>query len=281
MELNRNVMLSKYTTLKIGGIANNFYIPESQTELIDLVNNIDEKYYILANGSNILINDKKELKHVIYMNKFNNKLNYNNGIIEAGASVRIQQLINFSHKYELGGLEYLFSVPATVGGAICMNAGRGRGLNKSISDYIIDVTVYDGKSILVLSKDECKFSHRNSIFKNNDYIILSCRLKFNHMSLEKGEKLNKERIRYSKQYQDSSIANAGSTFCLSSKKIMDVLKKLQLGWKDGARFSGKTSNWIVNNGYGNYKQVKILITFTKIIHKILFQKVELEYIEWR
>lgn len=281
MKIINNISLKDYTTLKIGGIARRFYIIEDDNDLVELVKEVQDNYYIIANGSNILINDKKVFDNVVYMNNYNKYININNGIIEASSSNKIQELINFANKFELGGIEYLNSVPATVGGAICMNAGRGKSYNKSISDYIIDVKIFDGKKIRVIDKEECKFSYRDSIFKSKKWIILSARFKFENITIDESNKLKAERIAYSKNIQDSRNRTAGSVFCIHNSKIMSILKRFNVGWKKGVCYSNKTNNWINNKGNGTYRQVKFLINLTILLHKIFLKDCKLEYIEWK
>lgn len=282
MEIKSNVCLKNYTTLKIGGIAKKFYIVNTVEDLEHIIKNIGENFYVISNGSNLLINDKGIFDNVIYMNKFDKFINtYEKGIFEVSSSVKIQELIDFVNSKNYGGIEYLYSVPATVGGAIYMNAGRGESYNSSISDYVLDVTVYDGKAIRVLKKSECSFDYRNSIFKTRNWIIISARFKFKSMLSEDSTKLKKERIQYSRLYLDAGNKTAGSVFKVSNSKIMNVFRKLNLGWKDGIQFSNKTTNWINNNGNGTYRQVKILINIAILIHKVLLKKIELEYIVWK
>jgi UDP-N-acetylmuramate dehydrogenase len=89
------------------------------------------------------------------------------GNITVGASVRLQKLIQFANENELGGIEYLYSVPGLVGGAVVMNAGRGRKFNQSISDYIVEVRYLENDELKSITKDQCRFEYRDSIFKNN------------------------------------------------------------------------------------------------------------------
>lgn len=280
MEIRKNECLKKYTTLKIGGIAENFYMVESTQDIIDVFKETNGEVLILGKGSNLLINDRKKFKHVINMTNYEKILEHENGITTVSASIKIQKLINFINQHNRGGIEYLYSVPCTLGGAIYMNAGRGKSFNKSISDYVVNVTVYDGEKIMTLSKDECHFSYRNSIFKSKNWIILSAQFQFPEMQKEESTKLKKERIELCKNVQDSRYSNAGSCFRVSDGRIMNMLRKLKLGWSKGVCFSGKTSNWLNNYGDGTYKQAITLINFTKFLHKILFRKIELEYIVW-
>jgi UDP-N-acetylmuramate dehydrogenase len=87
-----------------------------------------------------------------------------NGQFKVGASTRLQKLINTINEHGYGGIEYLYSVPGLVGGAVVMNASRGREYQKFISDYIVSVVVIHNNELITISKDNCHFGYRDSIF---------------------------------------------------------------------------------------------------------------------
>lgn len=282
MEIRENENLKKYTTVKIGGTASKFYIPETEAELINLVNELkDEKYYILGGGSNILMDDKKVFSHVIHMLVFNNVFqNLGDGRFYAGASLRLQRFITCINENGYGGIEYLFSVPGSLGGAILMNAGRGRKYNKCISDYIVKVYVLkDGKKIS-MDKSECGFSYRNSVFKGSDMIILGAEFEFPEFDKEFLIEERKKRMEFSKTRQDYSGNNFGTVFCKSNPKAMGIVKILHPGYKNGICFSKKTSNWILNKGDGNFEQALKVIEKAKKINRLFGTDAELEVIVW-
>lgn len=284
MLIKTNEKLSKYSLMRIGGVADNFYIPQSKEEVLELVNSLNKKgeiYWIISGGSNILINDLHNFKHVIYMGECNKEFILNqNKEFYVGASVRLQQLIQKINKLGYGGIEYLFSVPAMVGGAVVMNAGRGKSYNKSLSDYIVKVEVIHNGKIEIIEKESCHFSYRNSLFKQGGYIVLGIYFKFPEMSPIETKKLREERIKYSKEKQDISKPNLGSLFKHGNKIVYFVLRKTQLGYKDGIHFSGKCNNWLVNEGNGNYTQAINVIEKSRKMHQLMFCKQELEVIIW-
>lgn len=282
MEILKNVSLKKYTTLKIGGIAENFYIPKSSEDLQRILKE-NKEILILGAGSNLLINDEKKFEHIVYMGEFEDKIlkELEEDRFYVSSSVKLQKLINIINEKGFGGIEYLYSVPATVGGAVIMNAGRGKQYNKQISDYIVEVKVLENGVEKLIKKEDCDFSYRMSKFKKNkDYIILGAVFKFEKQEIEVSNKLKKERLETSKQYLDAANFSAGSVFKKSNGKILRVLRLISPGWKKGVKFSKKTNNWLNNHGEGTYKQAKMLINLTKCLHRLLFQKIELEYIIW-
>ena len=149
MKILQDEDLSKYTSVRIGGTAKTMYFPESRDELIDLIKHHDTPVFI-SGGSNLLINNR-EFETVINLKSVDSSLEHlGGGRFRAGASVHLQKLINTINENGYGGIEYLFSVPGLVGGAIVMNAGRGKTHKKCISDYIISVdAIRDGSVYLI------------------------------------------------------------------------------------------------------------------------------------
>ncbi|MFR5348103.1 FAD-binding protein [Romboutsia timonensis] len=280
MIIKHNEGLAKYTTFKMGGIATNFYVPESRIELVQLLKSLNE-YNIIGGVSNLLINDKAVFTNVIHLVKFDDNItSLGDGKYYVGASVRLQKLINTVNNDGFGGIEYLFSVPGLIGGAIVMNAGRGRQFNQQISDYIVSVdAIYNGE-IVTLSKEECLFQYRNSIFKHSDYLIIGVLFKFSEMKIEESKRLKNERIKLCREKQDSSGFNFGSVFCKYNPTIMKVAPLLRVEFNSNVRFSKKTQNWICNSGKGTYKQTLKLIKLLELMHKMSLKKIEREVIVW-
>lgn len=284
MKILENETLKKYTTVKIGGIAKKLYFPENKAELIELLNSIrNKKKYILGGGSNLLINDQKEFDEVINLKLLNTSIeNLGSGKFYVGASVPLQKLITQINNEGFGGIEYLYSVPALLGGAVAMNAGRGKKHNSSISDYVKEVQVYDcaEQKMTKLSKEECQFSYRKSIFKDKELIVLGAILTFPSVDIEKAKRKREDRIKHVKKLQDNSGYNFGSVFREYNKYIMQVVRLLHFGYEDGMMYSKKTSNWLINKGNGTYKQAIDLINKTVRIHHFLGLKITLEVIKW-
>lgn len=283
MKIDNQQSLSKYTSLKLGGVAKNLYHVKTVDDILevyDLAENKNE-ILILGGGSNLLINDEAVFSDVINITTLEKRVEIDErDIITASASVRIQKLLKFAAEHNLGGAEYLNSLPATVGGIVAMNAGRGKSFNQMISDYIIDVRVIKNKEIVVLRKEECNFSYRNSIFLTDDSIIVSARFKFVEQDKEKGLKELKERTQHSRESQDIKYPNAGSVFKTSNSKIMNLARRIQLGNKAGICFSAKTNNWMINKGKGTFKQAQRNIKIITVLHKLLGRECEIEWQIW-
>lgn len=276
MKILNNEPLAKYTTLKLGGTTNTLYTPETEEELIALVREKKPRYF-LGGGSNLLIPDRAP-DTVVCLKEFNHEIvNHGDGVFEVGASVRLQKLINTINEAGFGGIEFLFSVPGLVGGAIVMNAGLGRSRNDFISHYLESVRVLKDGEVLTLNKDECRFGYRTSAFKNTDCIVLSASFRFPEMSREESERRKQERLAFTKAKQDNSKPNCGSVFRECSPKIIDFVKKVGLGGK--VHFSKKTRNWILNDGGTSADAIKTIKKVEKL-HKLLGKKCSREVIVW-
>lgn len=282
MRILHNVNLSNYTTLRIGGDCINLFFPSTLAELTDLTKDYPHAP-ILGGGSNLLISDKHTFETVICLREFmKDTIEIKQDKVYVSSGVRLQKLIRYINENGLGGIEYLWSVPGLVGGAILMNAGRGRGANKQISDYLISVDVLENGELKTYPKEDCGFSYRESIFKNKkDTIIVSAVFSFEIITPEEGERRRKERIELCKAFQDSRYPNAGTTFCLADPRVMDLMKKLSnQKSKCGIHFSSKTTNWIQNRGNGTFADAQRLINRVTWIHKILRKPCKLEYKVW-
>lgn len=284
MKILNDISLKKYTTVRIGGIARKLYFPQSETDLKELFSQNKEIEYILGGGSNLLINDKKTFEKVICLKELDARITkLEDGKYYIGASVFVPKLIKAINNEGFGGIEYLFSVPALIGGAIFMNAGRGRKYNLAISDYIEEVFVYDylANEKKVYKKSECNFSYRNSRFKKEQVIILGAIFKFDALSKEVLDNRRKERTSLVRKVQDSSGGyNFGSVFKNNNRYLMQLVKLFSIGYKDGISFSSKTSNWIINKGDGTFNQAIKIISFVEKLHKFFFQKIKKEVIIW-
>lgn len=281
MKVLENVSLSNYTTLKIGGECKKLFFPKTESAIVELISKYP-KAPILGGGSNLLINDTHSFDMAICMKDYMAEIiEIKNNIAYVGAGVRLQKLIKYINNNGYGGIEYLWSVPGLVGGAIYMNAGRGRGANKQISDYLVSVEVLEDGQVKTYTKDECEFGYRTSVFQKKNCIILSAIFSFDRISPEEGKRLQMARVQLCKQFQDNKYPNAGTTFCESDPRIMNIFQKISSKKATkGVHFSFKTSNWLQNRGEGTYNEAVKLINRVKFLHKILGKPCKLEYKVW-
>ena len=280
MKVLKDVELKDYTTFRMGGICRCLFVPSTQQELIELVASHSHPL-LLGGGSNLLVSDRKVFDEVISLREFDTSIEHlGDGEFVVGASVRLQKLIKFINDLGYGGIEYLYSVPALVGGAIYMNAGRGQSYGKYISDHLLEVKVlYDGK-VQVLNKDECDFSYRRSRFHSGEYVILSARFKFLPGNTQDFEMAVKERLEHCRIHQDASKPNFGTVFCQSNSMVMRLVYRMDLRKRKGVYFSHKTRNWLINDN-GTFAQASFRLRLVTILHKLILKSCKTEVVIWK
>lgn len=280
MEIKEEQRLSEYTTFKMGGKVKRVYFPECLEDLEE-IENTDEKAfkYIIGGGSNLLINDDREFHSAVCTKRLNSTIKYE-GMDKyyIGASVSCQKAIDTIAEREHGGMEYLYSVPGTIGGAIYMNAGRGKVYEKSISDYILDVDYYKDGKLHTMEAKECNFDYRMSVFqKMNNIVIFGARFQFPHMKNIDIKKNIKERLELCRKNQDTSAPNMGSVF---SEYDVDIMKMVRGANKNrGIVYSEKTMNWLLNKG-GTFEEAISEIEKAQSIHMLHNKKCSLEIKIW-
>ena len=266
-EIEKNVLLKDYTAFKIGGSARYFFTARTKEDLVKALiaaKKFKTPFFILGKGSNVLVSDKGFKGLVIKI--LNSKFRIINSELAGQAGAMLGELASAAANNGLTGLEWATGIPGTVGGAIYGNAGTKE---ESIGDIIKTVEVFDVKAVKVkkLSKRECKFGYRDSIFKRRKHlIILSCRIQLKEG--EKGEikRMAEDFISARKKTQPLNLPSAGSIFknppgFFAGKLIEEMGLK---GKKAGqAQISEKHANFIVNLGGARARDVKKLIDLIK------------------
>ncbi|MDL0126362.1 FAD-binding protein [Halobacterium salinarum] len=273
--------LAEHTWLKIGGPAE-IATPESRSEFVDLLTECHErgrKYRILGGGSNLLVTDEGIDELVIKSTDACTDFEVNGSEVQVGASMMIPQFIKRCVDNDLGGYEYLYSVPGTVGGGIYMNAGRGRSHDLTISDHLTGVEVFVDGEVRTFEKSELQFEHRRSTFHNHDdWVILSATFDMPEQPAEKGNKLIKDRMSKVGE-RERGQPNAGSVF--KSRSRLPVHKISPNGLSvDGARFV--SGNRICHNGNATFDDVYRLVKRAAFLHRIMppFEKPVIEWEIW-
>lgn len=254
--------ISKHTWFNIGGKAE-IVVPNTREQLIETLkwcqkNNVS--YRILGNGSNVLVSDVGVSELIIKTTKCCTNISVNDTQVTVGASILLPQLVKFVVEHDLGGIEYLYSVPGTVGGAICMNAGRGRPHGKQISSHVVSVEVFDGTKTRTLSSDELEFGYRDSVLQDYpDWVVLSTTLELEKQDRQIGREKIKERMEHAHK-RERSLPNAGSVF--KEGQHLSVT-----GWNLGdAKFVSQYR--ICNTGNATFNQVYYLIKIVYWLNRI-------------
>ena len=255
--------MSKHTTFRIGGPADFYLCPHSTKEVQQTVQICKEEnlpYFILGNGSNLLVSDKGYRGVIIQLWKNFSDISVKDCCITAKAGALLSKVAAEALEEGLTGMEFASGIPGTIGGAVFMNAGAYGG---EMKDIIKEVKVLDDQGeIRVLSNEEMKLGYRTSIVKEKGYTVLSAvlQLKKGDASVIRETMEDLKNRRTSKQPLD--MPSAGSTFkrpegYFAGKLIMDSgLRGFSVG---GAQVSEKHCGFVVNKGGATAEDVTALI----------------------
>lgn len=255
--------MSRHTTFRIGGAAECMVLIEQEEELLKLVpylNQIEENYFILGNGSNLLVGDKGYRGVIIKLGEGMNRIKVEGERIFAQAGALLSKTAAAARDAELSGLEFAAGIPGSIGGGVVMNAGAYDGEMKQITE---SVKVMDKEgNILVLDNDTMEFGYRTSIIKNRPFIVLEVVLRMQKGEKEEIQAKMDELMAKRQSRQPLNYPSAGSTFkrpegYFAGKLIMDAGMR---GYRIGdAQVSDKHCGFVVNIGNASAEDVKEVI----------------------
>ncbi len=259
----RNEPMRKHTTFRIGGPADFYLCPHSAKEIQKTVAICREEelpYFILGNGSNLLVSDQGYRGVVIQLWKNVSDILVEGCRIRAKAGASLAKIAGEALEEGLTGMEFAAGIPGTLGGAVVMNAGAYGG---EMKDILQEALVMDEQGeIFTLKKEELHLGYRTSIIKEKGYIVLAAALELKPGDRkeikEKMDELKQRRV----EKQPLDMPSAGSTFkrpegYFAGKLIMDAgLRGFSVG---GAQISEKHCGFVVNTGKATANDVLTLI----------------------
>lgn len=259
----KNEPMKKHTTFRVGGQADYYIIAKTNEEIREVVQLCRQEqvpYYVIGNGSNLLVSDAGYRGVIIQIYKGMDAVRIEGDVIKAQAGALLSRIGNAALEAGLEGFEFASGIPGTVGGAVVMNAGAYGG---EMKDILLEATVLtpDGE-VLVLKNQELELGYRTSIVAKNNYIVLDAA-----MQLKQGDKdAIKERMNELKEKRVSKqpleYPSAGSTFkrpegYFAGKLIEDAgLRGFQVG---GAQVSEKHCGFVINKGEATASDVMELM----------------------
>ena len=255
--------MSRHTTFKIGGEAECMLLIEQEEELIKLIpylNQIEQNYFILGNGSNLLVGDKGYRGIIIKLGEGMNRITVEENCIHAQAGALLSQVAATARDAGLSGLEFAAGIPGSVGGGVVMNAGAYGSEMQQITEAV-KVMDKEGK-ILILDNDTMEFGYRSSIIKNRPFIVLEVILRMKPGAKEEIQKTMDELMEKRRSKQPLNYPSAGSTFkrpegYFAGKLIMDAgMRGYRIG---GAQVADKHCGFVVNMGNASAADVKEVI----------------------
>jgi UDP-N-acetylmuramate dehydrogenase len=252
--------MSAHTTFRIGGAADLLLEIRSENELSDVVRMLNGDFFLLGNGSNLLVSDKGIRGAVIHLSKGFNNIDIKDNIITAKAGATLAGIARVAYDNSLTGFEFAAGIPGSLGGAIVMNAGAYDGEMKNVvrSVKLMD---YNG-NIVTKTNEEMHFSYRHSLLKEESYIVLEVEI-----ALEKGDQADikakmDDLSQRRRDKQPLEYPSAGSTFkrpegYFAAKLIDDAgLRGYSVG---GAQVSTKHCGFVINTGNATATDVYTLI----------------------
>ncbi len=214
MKFKENIILSQFSSYKIGGPARYFFDAKNIADLRRALEYAEEKklvVFVLGGGTNLLINDKG-FDGLVIKSSFDS-MEISGERIRAGAGVLMEDLLGFAIKHGFSGLEWAGGLPGTLGGAIRGNAGAFGG---EIKDNVETVESFDIPGFSPRTRDfpECRFGYRSSIFKerNGEEVVLATTLKLAKGDSRKIKKATQEKIDYRLSRHPMEYPNIGSIF---------------------------------------------------------------------
>ncbi len=227
--------------MKIGGRIE-LLTPETFDEFKDLVCRMQTEshpYCMIGRGSNSVIADTTDVPFIV-TTRIHKVTHLGDGrfFVEAGAP--LQKIIKTARAKGFGGIEFLNSVPGTLGGAVFMNAGENVTSENHLGRFVEEVVVFRRGGMMTVPASWCRFGYRTSIFHYQpDTVIAGAILKLLPMTDAEIKSGLDRRAKISAGFYDMSAPNAGSIY------VVD--RKLR-GAKGPVRWSSKTPNWILNTG---------------------------------
>lgn len=256
-------LMSQHTTFKIGGPADYFLVPEKSEDVGAIVRLCKKEgipYFILGNGSNLLVGDGGYRGVVIQIYKNMSAVKTEGTTITAQAGALLSAVAAAAKNASLTGFEFAGGIPGTIGGAAVMNAGAYGG---EMKDVLCEVTVMDKEGeIISLPAEKLELGYRTSVIKKAGYIVLEAKIQLKEGDQEAIRETMKDLTIRRTTKQPLEYPSAGSTFkrpegYFAGKLIMDSgLAGYQVG---GAQVSEKHCGFVINAGGATAKDVRTLM----------------------
>lgn len=247
-----NEDMSAHTTFKVGGPAKYLVLIDNIDQLAQVIrylNIVEREYFLLGNGSNILVSDHGYDGVILKLTGEFSQVSVKEDKITCGAAALLGMVSREAASNSLTGMEFASGIPGTIGGAMVMNAGAYDGEMSQITE---SVTVVNREGeIMTLDADTMKFGYRTSIIKKTGYVVTSVVLKLKAGDKNQIEEIMRDLAARRREKQPIEYPSAGSTFkrpegYFAGKLIMDAgLRGFSIG---GARVSDKHCGFVINQG---------------------------------
>lgn len=255
--------MKRHTTFRIGGPADFFLLPSTVDEvrgILEICREEELPYFILGNGSNLLVSDKGYRGVIIQLYRNFSNISVEGNEICASSGALLSQIAAAARNASLTGFEFAGGIPGTLGGAVFMNAGAYGGELKDVLKEAVVMT--EQGEILTLPVEKLDMGYRTSRIKKAGYLVLEARLVLEQGDMDKIRDITKDLTEKRVSKQPLEYPSAGSTFkrpegYFAGKLIMDAgLRGYQVG---DAQVSEKHCGFVINKGNATAADVLKLI----------------------
>jgi len=260
--LLRDEPMARYTSWRVGGRAERFYIPAGLDDLRDYLSGLpeDEPVHFIGLGSNLLVRDGGVRGSVVLMHNVLTGLNMDGELVYAEAGVTCAKLARFTARQHRHGAEFMAGIPGTVGGALAMNAGCHGG---ETWDVVKRVQTIDRRGALHLrNREEFVTGYRHVELPAGEEWFVAAWFELPAGEASEAEQKIKSLLAKRLATQPLNQPNAGSTFRNPpgdfAARLIEAsgLKGYRIG---GAQVSEKHANFIVNLGDATADDIERLI----------------------
>lgn len=263
--IQRDVSLAKHCSYRVGGLAQLWFEPQRDDDLLLVLQAARQckiPCFVLGNGSNVIPPDETVAGLLIHFSQNYARISQvSETLIEVQAGAMLAQVSQYALHLKRRGLEWMVDIPASLGGAVLMNAGNNEG---TMAQLVASVRFIDADlHMQTLPQSELVYGYRQSRFKNSRDMIVSAQLKLG--PLDEPENI-KQRMRAQREMRRDKFpmhfGNAGSVFKRPpgdyAGRLIEAsgLKGLQVG---DAQVSEKHAGFIVNLGHATAKDIALLI----------------------
>lgn len=251
--------LAKKTSYKTGGNADMAFFPDTAEKARGLITYFKTEnipFVVLGGGNNVLVSDDGFRGAVVLTEKLRG-ITVKGKTLVALAGEPLTEVLKAALYSSLGGMEFLSGIPAFVGGAVAMNAGRG---NKSVGDYVSYVVCSDG----IRTRSDCAFGYRESVFSRGEDVVLSVCFNLDNVEFDSSE-LAAEKFLKQRAKRTPKGRSCGSVFkndgYFAGKLVeQSGLKGRSIG---GARVSEKHANFIIAEDGATSSDIRALVKLVK------------------
>lgn len=255
--------MSRHTSFKIGGPAAALVQPSGTEEIksiIEICKRYGLDYFIIGNGTNLLVSDDGYDGVIIKLQKNMDSIRMDGAQIAAGAGVLLSQLASVALKASLSGFERLGGIPGTLGGAVYMNAGA---YGSEMRDVVVSSTYVDADgNVGTVEGDAHQFGYRHSVYSDSDKMVVSAVLQLAPGNFDEIKAMMNDYTKRRCDKQPLTFPSCGSTFKRPEGHFAGGLieaaglKGYSIG---GAQVSEKHAGFVINKGGATASDVLRLV----------------------